>query len=87
MKFTTGSAPMPQSGGGGGRPHSDLRIAIATLNIGDDYAEVLLADTGRATLNGLQAAVATIARKALGKGNYATRQNPDRTGIRIWRTA
>ena len=87
MNFTTGKAPTPKSSGGGGRPHSDMRLAIAALTIGDDYVEVLLANTGRATLDGLQASVLCLARRALGKGNYATRQNPDRTGVRIWRTA
>ena len=84
MKFTTGSAPIPASRG---RLHTKLSLAMAALPIGDDYIEVLLADAAQPTLTRLQNAVAGKANHAFGKGNFATRTNPDRTGIRIWRTA
>ena len=84
MKFTTGKAPIPENRAG---RSSDFRKALAALPVGDDYIEVLLEDAKSKTLGNLQRAISVTAMRQFGKGNYTTRQNIDRTGFRIWRTA
>ena len=86
MKFTTGSAPIPPEGTIG-RELSLLRVALAALPVGEEYIEILLDDTHYLTMSAFQSRVAVTASNAMGKGNYTTRRNPDRTGVRIWRTA
>ena len=87
MKFTTGSAPIPKAMRSDGRPRTAFRKALDDLSVGDEYVEVLLADTRYKNLTRVQAVVTNMSIEAFGRGNYVTRRNPDRTGIRIWRTA